>query len=103
MRIVGKARNHMPVQVRDHVAEAGEIDLVRPQQLAQGLFDAEHHGHAVGAVGGGEVAHFLHVRIPDHAAEAGIAGLVDVDHPAMAVLPQQGAAGGPAQFAAHLR
>ena len=42
MRIVGVARNHVPVQVRHHVAQAGDVDLVRLHHLAQRRFDLPH-------------------------------------------------------------
>ena len=29
MRVVSEARNHVPVQVRRHVAQAGEVDFLR--------------------------------------------------------------------------
>jgi hypothetical protein len=45
MRIVGEARNHMPVQMRHHVAERGEVDLVGRHHLAQRRFGGQHHAH----------------------------------------------------------
>src|SRR5256885_11790940 len=50
-----KARNHMPVQVRHHVAQRRQVDLGRSKALTQDALDNDHGIHAVLAVGGVQV------------------------------------------------
>jgi hypothetical protein len=45
MRVIGKTRNHMPVQMRHQVAERSKIDLVGRHHLAQRGFGSEYHAH----------------------------------------------------------
>jgi hypothetical protein len=46
MAVPIEARNHMSVQVRNHVAQRGQVDLVGLKLLAQSLFHHHHRLHA---------------------------------------------------------
>src|SRR5690242_15595116 len=88
MRIVDVARNDVPVEMGHDVAEAREIDLVRLQLLTQHRLYREHYVHEMRTLRFGKIGHFLHVCAPDHAAEPGIARLLDIDDAQPRVLPQ---------------
>lgn len=92
MRVAREARDEMPVQVRRHVAETREIDFVRREHRAQRLLDGEHDAHAMRALRGGKVGHFLDVGIPDDAAVTGVIRVIHDNHAAKLVAPQDGAA-----------
>ncbi len=90
MRVVAIARDHVPVQVRDGVAQARQVDLVRRKDFAQRGFSREYRVHQSGALGGGQIGHFAYVSRQDHPAEAGIGRVVDQDDAAEPILPQHG-------------
>ena len=60
----------MPVQMRNHIAKAGEIDLDRVIQSAQRRFGGKYQSHQVIPVSAGQVAHFAHMFAPDYPAES---------------------------------
>ena len=102
MPVIFKARNYMPVQMRNDIAERGEVDLVGMQHVAHGLFGFAHHLHQTAALGGCQVGHFLDVLIKDDAAKAGVIGRVgSVDHAAKVVFPEDFFASSFAQWAGH--
>ncbi len=80
------------MQVRSLGAEAGEIDLVRSQRRTDCLFDSKDYVHQLASLIYGQIAHFLHVGIPDHAAKTRIVGISDLHDAAATVSPQQFAA-----------
>jgi DNA-binding ferritin-like protein len=88
MPVVGEARDHMPVQVRYHVAQAGQVDFRRLHQLAQSLLDGKYHAHQSIPSRCIQIGHFAHVPVEDYAAEAGIVAVFDQDYAAQFVLPQ---------------
>ena len=94
VRVATKSRDHMPVDVRRKIAQAGEVDLVRRHDLAQHGFNRQHDLHAVRAIRLGKVSHFSNVIIPDHTALAGVARFDDIHHAAAGVLPQEGSTDG---------
>jgi hypothetical protein len=79
MAVPVKARNHMPVQVRHHVAQRCNVDLGGLQILAQGLFNLCHHIHAMRSLRGVQVGKLGHMGVPDHAVKGGKTRLVGTD------------------------
>ncbi len=75
--VIPPARNHVPVQMRRHVAEAREIDLVRLVKGANRLLDAKQHVHQPYPFLFAEISHFAHMAVEDDAAEAGVVGVTD--------------------------
>src|SRR6185295_8135156 len=99
VRIVGEARDHVPVHMRHDVSQACKVDLVGPVELAQRRLAGEHRLHQ--PVTFGEVGHFLDVAIDDHAQETRIALHGGPHHAAEVVAPDHCAAIGVAELAAH--
>ncbi len=89
MGIVGKAWNHMPMQMRHHIAQAGQVDLVRLHDCADGYFSTDYPVEQVCPVGWSEIAHFTHMLFPDDAAETGIAGFFNQQNPEQGIFVQQ--------------
>lgn len=87
MRIVVKARNDMPMQVRREIAQTGKIDLVRRELFTQHRLNRKHHLHTVRAVCGSQISHFRDMRCPDHTAIAWIIRLIDEHDAAAGVFP----------------
>src|SRR5581483_10458363 len=100
MAVVGEARDHVPVQVLRHVAQAREVHLVGTQQLAQRGLGREHRVHEARALVLLEIGHFLDVALQDHAAESRIVRVSHADDAAEAVPPEDLAAVRSAQLAA---
>lgn len=101
MFVVAIAWNDMPVQVRCHIAEAGEIDFMRLHHLAHGTLDSKNCVHHFGTQLYGKVSHFLDVGVPDNAAEAGVIGIVDQYYAAMLTAPEQRFSSCQAEFTIH--
>jgi len=72
----------------NHVAQTGKVDLVRLHNVPHGAFHGENHGHQMLALIRREIGHFLDVRIQNHAAKTGVAGVIDPDHAAEGVGPE---------------
>lgn len=89
MWVVGKTRNDVPMQVRDLVSEAGEVDFVRVHQGTQAAFDSKHHVHEMTPRKNIQIAHFGDVLIPDDLKIAGIGGIVGCDNAATPILPDK--------------
>ncbi|KPL28724.1 MAG: hypothetical protein AMJ72_01660 [Acidithiobacillales bacterium SM1_46] len=87
MRIVYKARNHVPMQVWHLIAERREIDLVRLQHRTQDFFRDERHPHEVRAVCVREIGHLLYVLVPDHSAEGRVICVTDKNYAQTRVAP----------------
>src|SRR5450759_728521 len=92
MFVMFVARNDMPMQMRGHVAEAGEVDLVRMYHLSYRCFDGKYDRHEMPSFGSGKICHFFDVLIPDHTAEAGVVGIRNQHHTTSFILPEQCAA-----------
>jgi hypothetical protein len=86
------ARDDMPMQMRSHVAEAGEIDLVRMYHLSYRRFDGKYGCHEMPSFGSGQIGHLFDVLLPDHTAEAGVVGIRNQHHTTSFILPEQFAA-----------
>lgn len=67
----------MPVQMRHHIAQAGQIDFLRLQDFALRRFNLADRTHQGGSIFDCQIGHFLDVRIPDDAAKAGIICISD--------------------------
>lgn len=87
MLVVDIAWNNMPMQVRGHIAKAGEINFFRLHHLAHGTFHGKHRVHQCCAHLNGEVGHFPDVLVPNNAAEAGIVGIRYQYHAAVLAAP----------------
>ena len=92
MRVANEARNDVPMQVWNHVAEAGEIDFVRLENQAHRLLDRKYHAHAMRTLRSRQVGEFLDVCAPDQAAVTGVIGIVDNNDATEAVAPDVAAA-----------
>ena len=79
MAVILPARDDVPMQMRRHVAEAGQIDLVRNKKLANDLFDGEDDAHQGMAYRGFEVAHLSDMSLPDDAAKARVMRIVNAN------------------------
>jgi len=76
MRIIGKARNDVPVQVRHHVAETGQVDLSGASSSRSTRSTTKHGLHQPLALGFGEVGSSLSCgrsRSPGNRRDIGIA------------------------------
>lgn len=97
MAVIRPARDHMPVQVRSDVAEAGEIHLVREYGGAHDRFDGADDIEQVASVGRRQVGHFADMRMPNHSAEAGegrARSAADADDAAAIIPPKNFPPGG---------
>lgn len=74
--VVFKAGDDVPMQVGHNIAEAGQIDFGRVEDLAHCGFNLIHHFHDFVAFGRGKVGHLGNMVIPNNAAECGCAGFV---------------------------
>ncbi|MNT29173.1 hypothetical protein D3C72_1649030 [compost metagenome] len=90
MRVVAVTGDHVPVHVRRHVAETGHVDLFRLHHFTHGQLDLPHDFHDVVALARRQVRHFFHVLVPDHAAKAGIGGVINGHDGQALAAPQQG-------------
>lgn len=77
MNVVGVPRDDVPMNMRRHVAQTGDVDFFRPHDFPHSRLDRPHCAHDAGAVGRIQIGHFLDMRIPDDAAEAGIGTVID--------------------------
>ena len=71
-----KAGDDVPMQVGHNIAEAGQIDFGRAEDLAHCGFNLIHHFHNFVAFGRGKVGHLGNMVIPNNAAECRCAGFV---------------------------
>ncbi len=78
----------MPMHMRHHVTQAGQIDLVRLGNLPYRRLHRKYHSHQTLPLDGWQIGHFLDVRVQDHAAETGVICLIDPDHTAEGVGPE---------------
>lgn len=92
MFVVFVARNDMPMQMRSHIAEAGEIDLVRMYYLSYRRFDGKYGCHEMPPFGSGQIGHLFDVLLPDHTAEAWVVGIRNQHYTTGFILPEQCAA-----------
>ena len=92
MLVLLEARNDMPMQMRSHVAETGEIDLVGAHHLPYRRFHCKYGCHEMFPLGKGKIGHLFDVLIPDHAAEAGVVRILDQHDAATGILPDLRAA-----------
>lgn len=99
MRIVAEAGNQMPVQMRHHIAEAGQVDFLGLHHFTQRGFDLTHGAHQGRPVFYRQIGHFLDVCIPDHAAEARVIGICNQYDAQLLIAEQDFAAGFFAQLA----
>jgi len=88
MAIVMPARNDVPVQMRRHVAEAGEIHLVGSEKRAHDLLDGENHIHQGNALARIEIGHLANVGGTHDPAKPGVIGIIDEHDAAGRRLPE---------------
>ncbi len=94
-----RSADQVPVQVRHLVAQAGDVHLQRRQRAALDRLYRARRAQHVQRVGLVEVAEFAHVRIPHHAQEARIVGVVHRDDAQPTVIGEHAPAGAAAQRA----
>ena len=94
-----KAGDHMPVQVRHHVAQRGQVNFCRLQLRTQHALDAHHCVHAGQAISGCEVRELCNMRRPHHAVESRKPGFAGLNDAQLVVAEHQHAAIGSAQGA----
>jgi hypothetical protein len=68
MRIVGEARDDMPMQVRHLVPQAGNIHLRWREELDQRPLQSEYDAHQVHTLRRSQVMHFFHMLSPNDSA-----------------------------------
>jgi hypothetical protein len=90
------------MQVWHLVAQAGEIQLVRLQDLNQRLLEREYHAHDLISAGSVKLRHLFYVSVPDHSTQAWIVGLVGPYSATVVVFPQDLAAGSFTEHASHV-
>lgn len=78
----------MPVEMRNLVAEAGEVYLSRFEHSAHGLFRCQHHLYEAIPIVLRQVAHLHHVGVENHSAVTGIVQRFHADNAAKFILPQ---------------
>ena len=86
--VIAVAWNHMPVLMWNDITQAREVDLVRRKHFAQHRLRGKHGVHQPGALGGSQIGHFAYVLLQDHAAEAGVGGLVSQHDAAEVIMPE---------------
>ena len=87
------------MHVRNHVAEAGQVDLVGFDDFAHHRFDCEDDTHQFLLFIVRQVGHLGDVPVEDDATEAGVIGIVNAHDPAERVFPEEFSSVGNAQFA----
>ena len=87
------------MQMGGHIAQAGKVDFVRPQHLAQQGFDLQDGGQQVIAVHGRQVGHFFDVGVPNHPTKAGVIWFVHQHNAELGIAVEQFAALRGAQLA----
>ena len=84
--------------MRNDVAEAREIDLVRAHDGAQHRLDGENDCEEGVLVGFGEVGHLRGMPVQDHPAKAGVVHILHGNHARERIAPENGASGRLAQL-----
>lgn len=92
MPVIAPARNDMPMHMRHHIAERGEIDFVWCEHIDQCLFDRIDRAHQHITLGRRQLGHFGLVGMPDDARKTGIVRVSGVDDAKQWPSPQDGAA-----------
>mgnify|MGYP007009149631 CR=1 FL=1 len=97
--VLPETGNDMPVQVRHHITELGQIDLVRAEQVSLNRFHAKYIAHEGYLICRGQVGHFLDVLLPYDAGIAGVVRFIGIDDANLLILPNERFIAGPAQDA----
>ncbi len=92
----------MPVQMRHHIAQAGEVDFVGRQRFAQQLLGQRHRVQAGQALQRGQVAELGHMRVPHHPVKRRKQGVVCPDQAEFRTAPDQPPAVGLTECAVRL-
>lgn len=87
------------MHMRNHVAEAGQIDLVWLDDISYDGFDGEDDAHQFLLLVACEIGHLGGVPVENDAAEAGIIGVVNDNDPAKRAFPSQRTTGRCTKFA----
>lgn len=69
----------MPMQMRDLVAKAGEIDFVGRESLAHDLFHSKDNFHQCSSLIKSEVSHFSNMRQPYDSGKSGKQRVLRID------------------------
>jgi hypothetical protein len=76
------------MQMRHHVTETGQIDLVWLRDFPHRGFNRKYHVHQTLPLGRRQIGHFPDMGIQDDAAKTRVMGVIDPDHAAKSVGPE---------------
>lgn len=89
----------MPMNMRNDISEAGQIDLVGGKQLTNNRFDGINDMHQRIPRCRVEVRHLANVFVPDDTAKAGVIWIINPNNSAFCRLPEDSASRTAAKFA----
>ena len=81
-----EAWNHMPMQMRSLVTEAGQIDFFRLQNFTYRLLHGKHHRHQAFTLSSLQITHFLGVSVQNHPAKSRVIDIIHPHHTAKFIL-----------------
>lgn len=99
MAVIVPTRNDVPVHMRNNIAEAGQIDLVRIEERTQSAFNAENSTHQPLLLGHIQVRHFGDMTLENYSAKARIVSIGHANDATEIISPKQIASGRAAQIA----
>ena len=99
MTVIQPARDDVPVKVRNHVAQTGQIDLVRAKKGADDRFNSENYSHEKFAPVTGQIGHFLHMCRPYDTTKPRVMRIFNTNHPTIPRRPEKYPSRVAAQFA----
>lgn len=97
--VIQPARYDVPVKVGNHVAQTGQIDLVRAKEGADNRFNGENDSHEKFAPVAGQIGHFLHMCCPYDTAKPRVMRILHTNHPTIPRRPEKYPSRTAAQFA----
>lgn len=100
MWVEAKSGNHMPVNVRNHISKAGEVNFLRIEKSSLCSFCSKYDAHQFGAFGIDKVSHLTYVSLHNDPAESRVVLVFDVDDTCQRVGPDNLSAGFVTQHAA---
>ncbi len=99
MTVIAPTRNDVPVHMRNDVAEAGKVDLVRTEERTQGALDAENGFHQPRLLSRIQIRHLSDMTLENYPAKTRIVGISHANDATEIICPKQVATGRAAQFA----
>lgn len=86
--VLSEAGNDVPMYMRRHVPQAGQVDLVGMHDVAHSLFDGKYNLHQVSTFSRLEITHFLDMAVQNDATESWIIRIINIYDSAQVVLPK---------------